>query len=776
MKCTNCQYENDPSARFCSQCGMPLNGAQAVPDAAQTTRRSEARASAQTERSPYARPLPASGTPDAPHTAARQTAPRRNPLAADGRQDAGMRRAAAPRRDPLAAAGFSDVSGGYAQEAGDTRVMKPQRAAQTAAYSEDTSAQDVDATRVMKPQRAAPADTYSEDDSSQDVDATRIMKPQRAAQTAAYSEDDSQDMDATRVMKPQRGSQAVSSNSRRRAPVIESADYAEPDDAQDEQEQPVRTRNTRAPETRRRTQRGGEYARKRPTEPIYDPDEMEDDENDEQEIRRTTAKPHRNKLMIGGIVLLSLMALLLLVICFLTFTPTGQRWKATIGLNAPATAYWQLGDEALEAGDAAKAAEYYESALSRDSSDYDGAVRLAQTLMSIDNTERAERAYRLAITLRPTESAPYEQVISLMRARNASESEMVSILRLAYQNTADENYHTQLLEYGPSPVRFDPEEGEYSYAIKLQMASDEGAVIYYTTDGSQPTIYSSKYVLPIELGEGVFNVRAIAYLNDLYSGESSKTYTIAFPTVEAPQFASKPGKYSADDDGAKVIKVNVPDSCTVFYTTDGSEPTADSSEYSDGIRLKPGTYKVRMIARNADGVFSSETNADYEIIGELKAAFSDEDRFKSFYVDVTTQDDVNKQFKKLVSTSGDTNTFFTQHYSFGEVDFTVKNGTPVVTAVRIINNDIRGVRDTKVGWAAEDVIALFRDEKHARSGSERELYTLDNDQYGWVEYDSNDEISSINYMYTRNGNQLVELHYTVTDGKVSAMEYCISDM
>lgn len=751
MKCTNCQYENDPSARFCSQCGMPLNGAQSVPDAAQTTRRSEARASAQTERSPYARPLPASGTPDAPHTAARQTAPRRNPLAADGRQDAGMRRAAAPRRDPLAAAGFSDVSGGYAQEAGDTRVMKPQRAAQAAACSEDTSAQDVDATRVMKPQRAAQADTYSEDDSIQDVDATRVMKPQR-------------------------GSQAVSSNSRRRAPVIESADYAEPDDAQDEQEQPVRTRNTRAPEARRRTQRGGEYARKRPTEPIYDPDEMEDDENDEQEIRRTTAKPHRNKLMIGGIVLLSLMALLLLVICFLTFTPTGQRWKATVGLNAPATAYWQLGDEVLAAGDAAKAAEYYESALSRDSSDYDGAVRLAQTLMSIGNTERAERAYRLAITLRPTESAPYEQVISLMRARNASESEMVSILRLAYQNTADENYHTQLLEYGPSPVRFDPEEGEYSYAIKLQMASDEGAVIYYTTDGSQPTIYSSKYVLPIELGEGVFNVRAIAYLNDLYSGESSKTYTIAFPTVEAPQFASKPGKYSADDDGAKVIKVNVPDSCTVFYTTDGSEPTADSSEYSDGIRLKPGTYKVRMIARNADGVFSSETSADYEIIGELKAAFSDEDRFKSFYVDVTTQDDVNKQFKKLVSTSGDTNTFFTQHYSFGEVDFTVKNGTPVVTAVRIINNDIRGVRDTKVGWAAEDVIALFRDEKHARSGSERELYTLDNDQYGWVEYDSGDEISSINYMYTRNGNQLVELHYTVTDGKVSAMEYCISDM
>ena len=53
---------------------------------------------------------------------------------------------------------------------------------------------------------------------------------------------------------------------------------------------------------------------------------------------------------------------------------------------------------------------------------------------------------------------------------------------------------------------------------------------------------------------------------------------------------------------------------------------------------------------------------------------------------------------------------------------------------------------------------------------------MDDDQYGWIEYDSNGDISSINYMYTRGGNQLIELHYTVVDGKVSAMEYCISDM
>lgn len=522
-------------------------------------------------------------------------------------------------------------------------------------------------------------------------------------------------------------------------------------------------------------ERDGEYARRRLKEPIYDPDEMEDDENEEPEAVRAS-KPRNNKLVIAGICVLSLMALMLLVICFLTFTTAGQRWKASVGLNAPASAYWQLGDEALAAGNTKKATEYYENALSRDSSDYDGAIKLAQALISVDDTERAERAYRLAINLRPTESEPYNRVIELMQARNATESEMVTILRTAYQNTANEEYHTQLLTYGPSTVRFDPAEGEYSYSIKLQMASDAGATIYYTTDGSQPTIYSNRYVLPIELGEGTFTVRAIASMNDLYSGESSCTYVIKFPAVEAPQFSSKPGKYAVDNEGYKVIGVTVPDDCTVYYTTDGSEPDADSKEYSDGIRLKTGTYTIRLIARDSSGQYSSETSADYEIIAALKEPFSDEDRFKSFYVDVTTQDDVNNQFKKLLETTGDTSTFFTQHYNFGEVDFTVKSGTPVVTAVRITNSDIRGVRDTKVGWNAEDVIALFRDEKHEIVNNERELYALDDDQYGWIEYDSNGDISSINYMYTRGGNQLIELHYTVVDGKVSAMEYCISDM
>ncbi len=85
--------------------------------------------------------------------------------------------------------------------------------------------------------------------------------------------------------------------------------------------------------------------------------------------------------------------------------------------------------------------------------------KAADTLSSVGNTERAERAYRKAISLDPTRTEAYDSVIKLMIARGADDAEMVDMLKLAYQNTANAQYNTLLLTYGPSTVRFDPEEG-----------------------------------------------------------------------------------------------------------------------------------------------------------------------------------------------------------------------------------------------------------------------------------------------------------------------------
>ena len=54
----------------------------------------------------------------------------------------------------------------------------------------------------------------------------------------------------------------------------------------------------------------------------------------------------------------------------------------------------------------------------------------------------------------------------------------------------------------------------------------EGAEIYYTIDGSEPTVESTKYVEPIALEIGKTTIKAIAVKDDSVSEVFSFTYEI----------------------------------------------------------------------------------------------------------------------------------------------------------------------------------------------------------------------------------------------------------
>lgn len=57
---------------------------------------------------------------------------------------------------------------------------------------------------------------------------------------------------------------------------------------------------------------------------------------------------------------------------------------------------------------------------------------------------------------------------------------------------------------------FTPEAGTYEESVTVSIAAAEGAEIYYTLDGTDPTNESTRYSMPIELTEST-TVRAIAY-------------------------------------------------------------------------------------------------------------------------------------------------------------------------------------------------------------------------------------------------------------------------
>ena len=138
----------------------------------------------------------------------------------------------------------------------------------------------------------------------------------------------------------------------------------------------------------------------------------------------------------------------------------------------------------------------------------------------------------------------------------------------------------------------------------------EGAAIYYTTDGSEPTKDSTAYRRFKIYGKTT--VKAVAYdaATGLYSGVTTADYalgTCANPVI-APSGGSAvavEGGYVFYRDGQTVAIAKNGEEGTIRYTFDGTEPTAESGVYSGAITLDATTMiKAKVFS---DNYFDSET-------------------------------------------------------------------------------------------------------------------------------------------------------------------------
>ncbi len=113
--------------------------------------------------------------------------------------------------------------------------------------------------------------------------------------------------------------------------------------------------------------------------------------------------------------------------------------------------------------------------------------------------------------------------------------------------------------------------------------STEGATVYYTTDGSDPTTSnnagSGAGSVEVTLSNSA-TVKAVAYLNGIYSEILEKSYTF---TVGAPTFSPTAGEFYTDYVDVTISSATT--GATIYYTTDGSEPTTSSDVYSTPIHI-----------------------------------------------------------------------------------------------------------------------------------------------------------------------------------------------
>lgn len=131
----------------------------------------------------------------------------------------------------------------------------------------------------------------------------------------------------------------------------------------------------------------------------------------------------------------------------------------------------------------------------------------------------------------------------------------------------------------------------------LTLTSDTtGAAIYFTLDGSTPTVNSTRYSTAITVNNTT-KLRAIA-VSGMYADSSILEYTIKVPQATAPTAAVSSGIYLGNlvSSGAQ-IKLASTTSATIYYTVDGTEPTVSSTVYSAPITLtKDTTIKAIAVA------------------------------------------------------------------------------------------------------------------------------------------------------------------------------------
>ena len=145
------------------------------------------------------------------------------------------------------------------------------------------------------------------------------------------------------------------------------------------------------------------------------------------------------------------------------------------------------------------------------------------------------------------------------------------------------------------------EEGsENATPLKIILKSELGNRMYYTLDGSNPSVSSDMYTGSLVLDDSLFTgekadieLKVVSYTdNSMKSGEFSVKFTLLRSELAAPYISPSSGNYSSLSE----ITITAQKGAKIYYTFDGTTPTRDSELYTEPIKMKRGNNILSAIA------------------------------------------------------------------------------------------------------------------------------------------------------------------------------------
>ncbi len=289
----------------------------------------------------------------------------------------------------------------------------------------------------------------------------------------------------------------------------------------------------------------------------------------------------------------------------------------------------QKGTTYSTSGQYEKSNQYLERAIELDSLDPKAYLLLADNYIALGYHMKAITVLHNVIDNGMELLAVYNTLITIYSS-NEQYDEITDLLENCNDYTILQNFQDFLAD----PPDYSVDAGTYEEMVPLKLLGNGSGSIYYTLDGSIPTIDSELYVGPIFLENGVFRVRAI-YVNQYgtISDISDQTYTINISKPYAPEVLVYTGVYHTPES----IVITPSDDIKVYYTIDGGIPTLNSSQYTKPIPMLIGEHVYRFVAINEKGVSS-------EVI-ERSLSLS----FSSTYSTNDAREIVDQHILKLIS-------------------------------------------------------------------------------------------------------------------------------
>ena len=199
----------------------------------------------------------------------------------------------------------------------------------------------------------------------------------------------------------------------------------------------------------------------------------------------------------------------------------------------------------------------------------------------------------------------YDKIISIYDS--AGEYNVINDLLNECEITEITNAYQNYMAMNPM---FSDDSGIYDKTVILKISANTSGTIYYTTDGSVPNSTSKRYESPLFLDHGDYVISAV-FINQygVVSDTVVKTYSITSEIPDQPVVNADSNSYEVP----VLITAEIPEGCTVYYTTDKSVPTEDSTRYIDPIPMPVGYSNFSFVAINEQGLASDVVVRSYHL-------------------------------------------------------------------------------------------------------------------------------------------------------------------